>query len=76
MDGGPYLASFLNFMAESYVPWKDLQITDLPMVNIKPTKQRIKDEDEIYLAVVAKMKTPERWRWFFGKMKMETISRK
>jgi hypothetical protein len=22
------------------------------------------------------MKTPERWRWFLGKIKMETVSRK
>ncbi|KAJ6951901.1 hypothetical protein NC653_041149 [Populus alba x Populus x berolinensis] len=40
------------------------------------TKQRITDEDEIYLDVVVKMKTPERWRRFLGKMKMETISGK
>ncbi|KAJ6979929.1 hypothetical protein NC653_011408 [Populus alba x Populus x berolinensis] len=40
------------------------------------TKQRITDEDEIYLAVVVKMKTPERWRRLLGKMKMETISGK
>ena len=33
--------------------------------------QRIKDENEIYLVV-----TPERWRRFLGKMKIETISRK
>ena len=40
------------------------------------TKQRITDEDEIYLVVVVKMKTPERWRRFLGKMKMEMISGK